>query len=201
MTSTSQNGPGPGRPRRPATDEHILGAALELLRVGGPAALTVEAVAARSGVARTTVYRRYRNRQEIVAAALDHVVEGPLPPAELPLHSKVHWIAEQVGQLLEESLGRGSVAAVLTGSEPEFAAALRDTIERRLAVLRRLVGDDIDAGRVSRAADADALVSLLLGAYLGELLRHDHPGEGWMDGVVDLLTEALTARGPAHDAG
>ena len=46
--------------QRPSRDERITAAALDLLRTQGPAAVTVEAVAARSGVAKTTIYRRYR---------------------------------------------------------------------------------------------------------------------------------------------
>lgn len=182
---------GPGRPRQPTTDRRIMNAALELLREGGPTALTIEKVAARSGAARTTIYRRYRNRDELVSEALDHVIDGPFPPAELPLRSKVRWVLEQVVYLLEESLGRGSVAAVLTGSDAQFAAAVRQRIENRLATLRELVAEDIAAGRVREAADPSALVSLLFGAYLGEVLRHGEPEESWMGGVTDLLVQAL----------
>src|SRR5215213_9526346 len=49
----------PGRPRREETDRSIREAALRLLRECGPAVVTVEAVAAESGVAKTTIYRRH----------------------------------------------------------------------------------------------------------------------------------------------
>jgi AcrR family transcriptional regulator len=186
-------GAGPGRPRQQSTDDRIVSSALDLLREGGPAALTIEGVSARSGVARTTIYRRYRNRDELLAAALDQIIEGPFPPSELPLRTKVRWVLEQVAQLLEESLGRGSVAAVLTGSDPQFSAAIRLRIERRLAILRQLVNEDIRAGRVQDAADPSAVVSLLFGAYLGEVLRHGEPEAGWMEGITDTLVHALTA--------
>ncbi len=52
-------------PRNPVPrDERITAAALDLLRAKGPKAVTVEAVAARADVAKTTIYRRYRDRQE-----------------------------------------------------------------------------------------------------------------------------------------
>ena len=188
-------GMGPGRPRQPSTDHRIVNAALALLREGGPTAITIEGVAARSGVARTTIYRRYSNRDQLLAAAIDHIIERPFPPPNLPLPTKVRWVLEQVAQLLEESLGRGSVAAVLTGSDPQFSAAVRLRIENRLATLRELVNEDIDAGRVRDAADPSALVSLLFGAYLGEILRHGEPEAGWMDGITELLVHALTADG------
>ena len=58
-----------GRPRDPHTDELITQATLDLLRERGPSAVHVDAVAARSGVARTTIYRRYSDREALIRAA------------------------------------------------------------------------------------------------------------------------------------
>ena len=44
---------------------------------------------------------------------------------------------------------------------------------------------------------ADAVVGLLLGAYLGEVLRHERPRVGWADGATELVTRALRADGPS----
>ena len=52
----------PGRPRQSELDQRIADATLTLLREGGPAAVTMESVAARAGVAKTSVYRRHANR-------------------------------------------------------------------------------------------------------------------------------------------
>ena len=71
-------------PRNPVPrDERITAAALELLRAKGPKAVTVEAVAARADVAKTTIYRRYRDRQEMLAAALDIAHAATAAPRHL----------------------------------------------------------------------------------------------------------------------
>ena len=57
-------------PNPASRDQRITAAALELLRTKGPKAVTVEAVAARADVAKTTIYRRYRDRQQMLTAAL-----------------------------------------------------------------------------------------------------------------------------------
>ena len=60
-----------GRPRRPGADEDILRATRELLDQNGYAAFNVDVVAERTGIAKTTIYRRWPTRGALVAAAID----------------------------------------------------------------------------------------------------------------------------------
>src|SRR6266851_9913792 len=71
--------PGPGRPRRLATEHAILKATREILAQAGVHGLTVEGVAARSGVAKTTIYRRWRSKEDLALAALLEVIEQEPP--------------------------------------------------------------------------------------------------------------------------
>lgn len=59
-----------GRPRRAEVDTNIIDAALVEMKSKGLSHLTLEAVAVRAGVGRPTVYRRYRNKEELVRAVL-----------------------------------------------------------------------------------------------------------------------------------
>jgi AcrR family transcriptional regulator len=185
---------GRGRPRSTASDRSIHDAALELLRTQGPGAVNIDAVAARSGVARTTIYRRYRNRDELMAAVLAQLVGTAAPAPTLPVHQKLRWVLDRVGEVLEHGIGRGGVAAVLTGSDPAFTDALRDRLADQLRVLGRAVDDDVDAGTVQEHVDPDTLVGLLFGACLGELLLHGALRPGWADRTVGLLAPAISAR-------
>lgn len=188
-------GPARGRPRSPETDRRILDAALSLLRESGPQALTIESVAATSGVARTTVYRRYENRRELLAACLDQLVSGPLPDPDLPLPAKFAWILGEVAELVENGAGRGVVAAVLTDADPELTAALRARIEERLRTLASLIEQDRSSGALAHWVDPEAVTGVLFGAYLGEALRHGGPRPGWADPIIELLGHALTDGG------
>ena len=108
-------------PRNPVPrDERITAAALELLRAKGPKAVTVEAVAARADVAKTTIYRRYRDRQEMLAAALTSLTQPPPPPDTSAAAPILEWLIDQCHDAIEEGIGVGGVAALLTDEDPAF---------------------------------------------------------------------------------
>ena len=180
-----------GRPRQAETGERLLSAAAELLREKGPAGVTVEGVSARSGVARTTIYRRYDTRRQLIAAVIDPLVDRPLPPVDLPVEDKVRWVLDQVAGLLEDGLGRGAVAAIVADTDPEFTLALRAALDRGLEPLRRQIQTDVDSVGVAADTDPDAVINLLFGAYLGEVLRHGTPRAGWAESTIALVAGAL----------
>jgi AcrR family transcriptional regulator len=66
---------GRGRPRRAGADEQILAAAVELLRAGGFRPFTIDAVSERTGIAKTTIYRRWPSKGALVAAAIAPLAE------------------------------------------------------------------------------------------------------------------------------
>ncbi len=63
----------PGRPRSAQAHKAILDATLELLAEGGFQGLSIEAVAAKAGVGKTTIYRRWPSKDELVMDAIREV--------------------------------------------------------------------------------------------------------------------------------
>jgi AcrR family transcriptional regulator len=185
---------GRGRPRRADTDSRILAATLELVREHGPSAVNVATVAARSGVARTTIYRRYDDRGALLRAALATATQRGAPEAELPLREKLLWLLARTEEVLVSGIGLGGVAAVLAGSDPEFGGALRDALAAGLHPVRDQVAADIAGGVVSGTVEAGDVVDLVLGAYLAEVLLHGTPSEPWRERTADLLESALAPR-------
>ncbi len=70
-----------------------------------------DSVAARSGVARTTIYRRHRSRAKLMTAVLDELVQSPLPAPDLPVAEKLRWVLERVGDVLTHGLGSPTTCA------------------------------------------------------------------------------------------
>src|ERR1700761_6501161 len=84
VTSGPTGSPSPrGGARSQRTEDAILAATRELLAQGGVRELTVEGVAARSGVAKTTIYRRWRSKDELALAGLIDMVQTVVEVPEL----------------------------------------------------------------------------------------------------------------------
>jgi len=111
--------------------------------------VTVEAVAARSGIAKTTIYRRYRDRRDMLSAALSRVTT----PEPLAVHAdapdRLRWLIKEAVKTVEVGIGYGGLAALLTDEDPAFTKLFR----RILAKQRAELGSVIDAGKaVGRSA-------------------------------------------------
>jgi len=79
MTAAATTPRSPGRPRSARVDEAIIQAVLDLLAEGHTVeALTIEAVAARAGVGKATIYRRWSGKEGLLVDALS-ALKGPLP--------------------------------------------------------------------------------------------------------------------------
>ena len=70
----------PGRPRSEEADRAIIDAALDLFAESGAGGLCIEAVAARAGVGKSTIYRRWPGKEDLLVDALA-TLKSPLPDA------------------------------------------------------------------------------------------------------------------------
>lgn len=180
-----------GRPRREETDRGIHQAALRLLRNGGPAAVTVEAVAAESGVAKTTIYRRYPDREAVLRAALKEAITAPDEPVGDTPRDKIRWALDQTWHQMSDVLGRGGVSAILANSQPAFTRLFRSVLAPYADALVDLIHTDIAAGELRDDLDPDTVVSFLIGAYLGEMVRRGRVGKAFSEKCVDLMWVAM----------
>jgi AcrR family transcriptional regulator len=181
-----------GRPRSPEIDARLIAATLSLLREAGPEAVNIQAVAERSGVAKTTIYRRYSNRDAMLRAAIESAVTPPSDPPGADVRDRVTWALGQVREILGEVLGPGGVAALLEDREPGFAGLVREALDPYNDALVALINADVAAGRLRPDLDADAAVSLLMGSYLGELLRRGVIADDWLSRCAELVWHAIT---------
>jgi AcrR family transcriptional regulator len=70
-----QEGPRPGRPRQADVSGRILTAARELIAARSWERISLDEVATRAGVAKTTLYRRWRSKDELAVATLEHALQ------------------------------------------------------------------------------------------------------------------------------
>lgn len=185
------SGSRPGRPRSKEADRRISAAALALLRSGGPAVVTVEAVAAESGVAKTTIYRRYADRDEVLRAALADVIGEP---TELPggtTRDKVRSLLDQKWRQMADVFGAGGLSAVVADSDRRFSELFRTAIAPYNTALVSLLQAEAERGGLRSDLDAETVVTLFVGAYFGQLVRHGVVDDEWAERCLDLMWVAM----------
>lgn len=126
---------GRGRPRREGANDEILAVTLAMLRESGYGALTVDTVAELSGVAKTTLYRRWPSKSALVAAAIE------------PLANESQ--ADDVDSILRETT---ALLRLFAGADADAIEVIAAILRPRHARLRELSGDQ----------QADALIGALL---------------------------------------
>lgn len=182
-----------GRPRQPDVDVRLEAAVLGLLHDGGPAAVTMEAVAARSGVAKTTIYRRHAHRAALLTTVLGSAMGAPEEIPDGTVRDKIRFALGRAWRQMADVLGPGGLAAIVMDADPEFTEVFRSTLRPYDEALVAEIRDDVRAGLLRADVDAEGAVSLFVGAYLGELVRHGRVDDDWMDRCLDLMWAALAA--------
>src|SRR5829696_2854746 len=103
----------PGRPREASVDERLQATVLDLLRAGGPGAITMDAVASASGVAKTSIYRRHANRGDLLSSVLTSAISVPEVPRTGSVRDKIRFALEQAWHQMGAVLGPGGLAAIV----------------------------------------------------------------------------------------
>jgi AcrR family transcriptional regulator len=191
-----------GRPRRPSTDEQILRATLELLREGGPHEISMDAIAARSGSAKTTIYRRWPSLEGLIVDALRVAVRARMDQVvEIrefdEIHgSPIHGAARQILGLVREPLFRAAfpmMARALLG-QPSLAKRFREEVFGPLRAIRR---DELMATWPSDGLrpgiDPDLILDLVNGAILYRALMSEPLDEAIVDEIADILSRCFQA--------
>ncbi|HEX2283985.1 MAG TPA: TetR family transcriptional regulator [Mycobacterium sp.] len=173
--------------QRRDVDDSIADATLALLRTKGPKSVTVEAVAARSGIAKTTIYRRHRDRRDMLSVALARVVTPELLGAETEAPDRLRWLIREAVKTLEVGIGYGGLAAMLTDDDPDFTKLFR----RILADQRAQLESVIDAGKADGSfrvdIDGATLIDAVVGAHIAERARTGRVADGWEARLFDLF--------------
>jgi AcrR family transcriptional regulator len=181
-----------GRPRVIA-ESQILEATLELLGEQGFDLMSMADVASRSGVSKPSIYRRWSNKVELVAAAIAYTHrDSPSPRGEL----RADLIAElaDVRNLYERVPAMGMLGSLLAqeNRHPELIKVWQtQVVDIRRARIRTIIRRAIDAGQLIGSTDADLLSSVLIGAYYGTYIAGGTYGPEWEARVVDLLLRAV----------
>jgi AcrR family transcriptional regulator len=185
----------PGRPRGAGVDEAILDATVDLLAEQGFLALTIEAVAARAGVAKTTVYRRWPNKDELLVDAVT-CIKGPAidPPGE-SVRSDLLWMLNRMRDgWFKGRFGRLMGRLAADGLErPDLYREGRDRyVAPRHAAMRRIVQRGIDEGSIRSDVDPEWVIAMIASPIIAAALTHqDALPRRQLEFIVDTVLRGV----------
>ena len=170
----------PGRPRDPEADRAILKATMELLAEDGFGGLSIEAVAARAGVGKTTVYRRWPSKIPLVVDALTHMkppMATRIPEDMTTRDALMRFLTE-----LTRSRGNEPNARILAGlvdamsRDAELAEAVRaGLVSGRRRVVFDLIERGIERGEIRSDVDVEVVADVLVGPIIMRTLITGRP--------------------------
>jgi len=183
--------PNPARPigRGPKVRAAVLTAALAEVAEVGYAALSVDNVARRAGVHKTTVYRHWKDRAGLITGALTQHVADEVPvPDTHAIDTDLREYARSVVRWLTSSPGQVVFAAIMSDAAhlPEIANVKRRFFEDRFRRLKPVITGAIDRGELPAGTDPSELHNALLAPIYLRLLVTAEP--------VDETTAEIAAR-------
>lgn len=169
----------------------------ELARVGY-AALSIEEVAARAGVNKTTIYRRWPTRSELVhAACLEFADEVAVCPDTGTLRGDLMELFRGFRDLLSSPRGQSLMRMILAeGVNSEIARLARTVRDAKDAVPKQVIARAIQRGELPRGSDAELILRTLSGSLEHQmLLLGEHPGDRELGMLIEMVLVGATNGG------
>lgn len=177
----------------------ILDATVQELAASSYEALRIEDVAARAGVHKTTIYRRWPTKAELVADATSTHSAGAVRMPDTgslagDLRALARAVAANIGSDVGGRMAKTMVAAAVTSEE--VAARAPAFWSERLRLARRIVDDAIERGEVAEDLDADLVIESLIGPLYVRLLLTGEPiTRRFADKVAELVAAGACTTG------
>lgn len=187
-----------GRPRDERIDSEITAAALAVLAESGFTSFSVGEVALRAGVAKTTVYRRFPAREDLIVAALERLNDDlPTGPLAGPVRKQLIVLLEGIrcrtpdsewSRILAHAVGQGA-------RDSTFAELVRSRVLMpRRQLLRDVIEAGIASGELRSDLDPDTAVPILVGPmlYLGKWDNATIGPKISVEAVLDVIMAGMT---------
>ncbi|MFB9735541.1 TetR/AcrR family transcriptional regulator [Streptomyces thermocoprophilus] len=196
----------PGRPRSAAADAAILAATRAALVELGWSKLTLGDVATRAGVAKTTLYRRWSGKNELVVDAVAELFDELRLPDRGSLAADIEGVVLQFAAILARPEARSGLMAVVAESTRDEALRerIRESIverQKRLVIEGRARAQargelPEEADSTDAARTADLIFDVVAGAVVHRTLVSAEPAdETWVRDFTRVLLTGLAARG------
>ncbi|GGK46174.1 TetR family transcriptional regulator [Planomonospora parontospora subsp. parontospora] len=205
MTTTDETRPArpAGRPRSARAEKAIIEATLDLISESvSLSELSIEAVAARAGVGKTTIYRRWSSKEDLVVDALA-TLKAPIPPLEgRTVREDLAVYLEVIGREACDVRSRCvmNIAMNEAGRHPQLVERIRQAvIKPRREALGALLRRGIETGELRPDLDLPVAMATVVGSMMWYVKSagfggvEEHP-EDLVERMVDHLMAGLAPR-------
>jgi AcrR family transcriptional regulator len=184
-----------GRPRDGTLDDRILEQVVALLGSRGYTSLTLDELAVRSGVAKTTILRRWPSKAAVAAAGVERLaLQSAAVPDSGALDSDLRALLHGARDTFVR--GRGQFVARLlreAGHHPEITDLLDAVLHTRRQGYRRVLARAVARGELDPSVDQELLIDMLIGPLWTRLLiTRDPVTREYVDANVQAVLTAFT---------
>ncbi len=195
-----------GRPRSLQAQQDILAATLSSLATEGFEAMSVDAIAAKAGVGKQTIYRWWPSKEALVIDAIKSLQQTHNPVIETgSLRKDFLVMATNTFQTWSKPDARGlllNLLAMMTTYPHIYQAFYEQVISPRLGQLAQMIRRAQARGEVRQDLDADEIIGLLGGPfwyYLTFNVRETPPGPDLPERLVDAVLQGIAVRGVGEE--
>lgn len=185
-------------PRVTRSRAAILQATAELLIETGFAGVTIEGVAERAGVAKTTIYRHWRTRSQLIFDAFASLMEPSAPRLTSGnLRADLIYALRGLIRGLTVSGWAPAVSALIEAGDrdPELSRLVHDFLVQRMAPFHHAMEEAVDRGELAKDVDIDASLNMLTGPiYYRRLVSREPLAESFAERVVDQFLRGAASR-------
>ncbi|MDG4809180.1 TetR/AcrR family transcriptional regulator [Micromonospora sp. WMMD1120] len=199
MTSTADAPRSPGRPRSIRADEAIIEATLDLLAEGSTIeALSIEAIAARAGVGKATIYRRWAGKDALLLDALRRLKGVLAQPAGHSVRDDLVLLVGAIGKNHDPRAAKimPCLVPAVNRSSDQFQL-YQNIIAPRRQLMREVLRRGIAEGALRADIDVEVTMALLTGPMLIQRVLQWNPDldeRTLPERVVDAVLEGIRAR-------
>ncbi|GAA4546459.1 TetR/AcrR family transcriptional regulator [Amycolatopsis samaneae] len=189
-----------GRPRERGIDDAVRSAVHDLLGEVGYQRCTVDAIAARAGVGKAALYRRWKSKAELVFAAVVHDDALPAPADTGTLRGDVAEVLAAIQSALDGPRVRSALPGLLADAQADPALVARFGelfLAREREYLVEMLDRAIARGELARQPDLIAVHAMLLGSVFAwlHLLSEPVPPGGFAASLATSLHAAVVVLG------
>lgn len=183
-----------GEKTRKETDRKIMQATLEIAMTKGIGGISIEEIARRSGVAKTTIYRRYENTSDLLSKMSTLEVSSSPELADLePTRDNLELMMRKMVERFVSGIGVKAVGIILSSEEAFFQPLVKQAIAPEEQTLESFFDRGVEAGLFRSGIDAKFLFGTILGSMIACEALAGAIDDGWPERMTNLIWPTIVA--------